>query len=296
MDIPEGQKVDVVIDLPIYLLQTLRLVHAIAETGFRICVEPEDEKAVVRLKKTFGMDYRVGTAGAQRIAGLYLDHLKPVTRIGSFERPLVMPKAIFDYCRARWPHERGVDVSFAGLLTQNRRTAINEWLSVPAEPTFLGTQFRKLARRLNFPIEDEVGTRNVKIFSSDRGRHFPLKSWNTAYYKLMLDSKFVLCPSGDFKANGVAWTYRFFEGVLCGTIPVVEEPCAAYEGYRFHLMSDPLPSLQWSREAAEHNFALAREQMVLDSELLRAEVLRLLAPIEGKHPVEPDHAPEVFVT
>lgn len=294
MDRPDERTVDVVIELPFYLLQTLRLAQAIGEAGFRICVEPDDRKAVVRLKKVFGLDFKVGTAGIQRISGLYLDHLKPVTRVGSIERQLMMPASVFRYCRARWPQERAFNVSFAGLLTDTRRAAINEWLirsgleqiELPPDPSFLGKQLRRVALKLGVPIENHVGTKDVRIYVSDRGRHFPLKAWNTAYYDLMLSSKFVLCPSGDFKENGVVWTYRFFEGVLCGTIPVVEEPCAAYEGYRYRLMSEPLTSLQWSREDAEHNFALAREQTVVDRDELRAQVLGLLrAPdteLEGK--------------
>lgn len=295
--------VDVVIDLPFYLLQTLRLAQAIGEAGFRICVEPDDKKAVVLLNKVFGLDYRVGTAGVERISGLYVDHLTPLTRVGSIERQLIMPAAIFDHCRKRWREQRRFDVSFAGLMTDSRRAAINEWLALsnleqialPREPSFLGKQVRRVARRLGFPLEDQVGTKNVRIYASDRGRHFPLKSWNTAYYELMLNSKFVLCPSGDFKENGVVWTYRFFEGVLCGTIPVIEEPCAAYEGYRYHLMSQPLTSLTWSREDAEHNVALARQQMVVDREGLRTEVLGLLKAPDAVHQRK-DYLGRVFAT
>jgi len=300
-----GGRVDVSIDLPFYLLQALRLVHAIVEAGFTICVEPEDKKAVILLKKVFGLDFKVGTAGVKKVSGLYLDHLTPITRVGSIERQLIMPQAIFTHCRGRWPNDRKYDASFAGLLTESRREAINGWLRLsgleeiqpPPAPGLFGRQVRRVARRLGFPIEDHVGTKNVKIQSSDRGRHFPLKAWNASYYDLMLNSKFVLCPSGDFKENGVVWTYRFFEGVICGTIPIIEEPCPAYEGYRYHLMSEPLPSLQWSREDAEHNFALAREQMTVDPAELRAEVLSLLrAPDTASETHTKDYDHRVFAT
>lgn len=303
MDGPSERSIDVVIELPFYLLQTLRLAQAIGEAGFRICVEPADEKAVIMLRKVFGLDYAVGTAGAAKISGLYVDHLAPLTRVGSIERPLIMPNGAFRYCRARWPQDRQTDVSFAGLLTDSRRAAINRWLSLshleqislPAEPTFFGRQIRRIAGKLGFPIEDRVGTKEVTIFASQRGRHFPHKSWNTAYYDLMLRSKFVLCPSGDFKDSGVAWTYRFFEGVMCGTIPVIEEPCAAYAGYRYHLMTEPLPSLRWSREDAEHNFALALRQMTVDPGQLRGEVLGLLSAKDAVR-AQKDYVGRVFAT
>ncbi|PRD42552.1 hypothetical protein C5748_15740 [Phyllobacterium phragmitis] len=277
------------IDLPFDLLQTLRLVHAISEAGFRICIEPGEEKKLVLLKKIFGLDYKVGMSGARKVSGLYIDHMTPVSRIGSIERALIMPAAIFRHCQERWPEHRGVDVSFAGLLTDSRRTAINEWLhlsgleqlSVPdKKPTYLGTIARKVARKAGISIADYVGTENVKIYMSDQGRVFPRKSWNTGYYDLLLNSKFVLCPSGDFKNNGIAWTYRFFEAVICGALPVVEEPCDAYEGFRYRLMNAPLESLQWSRADAKHNFDLAQQRLTVDPDVVRSEMLRLL-PMPG---------------
>ena len=303
MDSPGERMVDVVVELPFYLLQTLRLVHAIGETGFRLCVEPDDEKAVVLLKKVFGLEYKVGTGGAQRISGLYVDHLTPLTRVGSIERPLIMPNGVLRHCRAGWPKEREIDVSFTGLLTDSRQAAINRWLSlsgleqisVPAEPKFLGRQVRRVVRKLGFPVEDTVATGNVTIHASERGRHFPHKAWNARYYDLMLKSKFVLCPSGDFKRDGVAWTYRFFEGVMCGTIPVIEQPCAAYEGYRYHLMSEPLPALRWSSEDAMHNFRLAQQQLTVDAGELRAEVLSLLSAANAGR-VQRDYVGRVFAT
>ncbi|HMA14860.1 MAG: hypothetical protein ACM35H_12780 [Bacteroidota bacterium] len=276
--------VDVAMELPFHLLQTLRLAQAIGEAGFRICVPPGDEVKVVTLKKVFGFDYKVGTAGASRIAGLSVDHMTPRTAVGAIERPLIMPQAIFDHCRARWPERRDVDVSFAGILTETRRAALNDWLrlsgleqlAMPPKPSFLRRVLRRLARTAGVSLAEQVGTENVKLYLSDQGRLFPRKSWNADYYDLLLRSKFVLCPSGDFKANGVAWTYRFFEAVLCGAIPVIEESCAAYEGYRVRSMSDPVGALDWSRADAEHNVALARRRLTVAPQELRAEVLGLL--------------------
>jgi hypothetical protein len=62
-------------------------------------------------------------------------------------------------------------------------------------------------------------------------------------------------------------------------------------------MSEPIGSLDWSREDAEHNVALARERLTLDREALRAEVLGLLrAP--GAVPGLPrrDHAQGIYAS
>ena len=37
------------------------------------------------------------------------------------------------------------------------------------------------------------------------------------YWDMMQRAKYVLCPDGDF-----VWTYRFFEAVACGAIPIIE--------------------------------------------------------------------------
>src|SRR5690606_38806121 len=55
-----ASRIDVVMELPFHLLQTLRLAQAIGESGFRICVPPDDEVKVVTLNRVFGFDYRVG--------------------------------------------------------------------------------------------------------------------------------------------------------------------------------------------------------------------------------------------
>lgn len=296
--------VDVVIELPFHLLQTLRLAQAIGEAGFRIRVPAGDEEKVVALKEVFGFDYKVGTEGVARVGGLRIDHMTPRSCVGAIERSLIMPHAVFDHCRARWPAERDIDVSFAGILTETRRAALNDWLrlsglaqlQMPPKPTILRRVLRRLARAAGISLAEYVGTDTVKLYLSDQGRLFPRKSWNVDYYDLLLRSKFVLCPSGDFKNNGVAWTYRFFESVICGAIPVIEERCDAYEGYRVRHMSDPIGALDWSRADAEHNVALARERLTVAPERLRAEVLGLLRAPDAAPRVAPVATEGVYAT
>src|SRR3546814_18149833 len=131
----------------------------------------------------------------------------------SIERPLIMPQAILSHCRERWPQQRRVDASFAGILTASRRAALNDWLrlsgleqlSLPGEaPGPFGRLLRKAARVLGVPFASSVGTENVKLHLSDQGRLFPRKSWNAAYYDLILSSKFVTCPTGALTRTGVA--------------------------------------------------------------------------------------------
>lgn len=80
---------------------------------------------------------------------------------------------------------------------------------------------------------------------------FPEKSWDQEYYNFLLRSKFVLCPSGVY-----IWTYRFFESILCGAIPIVEKSSPCYNGFKYFNMNQDLDQLEWSMEVAEYNFKL----------------------------------------
>ena len=75
--------------------------------------------------------------------------------------------------------------------------------------------------------------KDALVINSDRGRNADTKIKDDEYFKLMGRSKFVLCPNGDF-----VWTYRFFEAILVSAIPIIQENCELYEGYKFFNLND----------------------------------------------------------
>jgi hypothetical protein len=282
---------DIFVDLSFNLIQVLRLAQALAEAGCRLHVSAEDVAKVSQLEKIFGLRYVIGREGVPTLPRVSVDHMKPETRVGSIVRPLIFPQAAFDYCRSRWPETRRVRASFPGKPTASRRSAIDTWLAlsglklrVPDDtPSHAARLLRRLAekvaRRAGITMRkprQSVFAEGVKILLSDDGRVFPKKSWNTDYYAALLEAEFVLCPDGDFSKDGVAWTYRFFESILCGAIPVIENSCPAYAGFRFRTMREPLGSLVWSRADAEANFELALQRLSVDAASLREEVAALL--------------------
>jgi hypothetical protein len=111
----------------------------------------------------------------------------------------------------------------------------------------------------------------VVLMTSDRGWSFPTKAWDSEYFELLSSSKFVLCPDGKF-----VWTYRFFEAVLCGAVPIIQNECSLYEGFRYYKMSDPLDKMEWRVEDAHHNAALCHERLTIPPEALHGELQRLL--------------------
>jgi hypothetical protein len=194
-------------------------------------------------------------------------------------------------------------VSFPGLPTASRKKAINEWLNNSQLPfripehigqashdDFLRLFLRRVLRKLGSAKKPhayrEIYRDGVKLVFSDEGRVFPRKAWNESYYSCLLESEFVLCPDGD-DIGGSSWTYRFFESILCGAIPVVEHSCDAYQGFKFRHMGQPLRELIWSQDEAEHNFVLAMKRLTVPLDELRTEIDRLLA--------DPDAAPASVV-
>jgi len=60
---------------------------------------------------------------------------------------------------------------------------------------------------------------NSIVQYSDTGRDPKIKyDIDKNYYNIMSKSKFTLCPTGD-----CPWSYRFFEAIMCHSIPIVED-------------------------------------------------------------------------
>jgi hypothetical protein len=209
-----------------------------------------------------------------------IDHREPSTRIGAVQRPLIFSPTLLAYCRGLWQPRRSIRFSFAGLVTPSRHQALSRWMrrSFPEVAMPLPAVDEGLAAKLWARIRRRLGARpaprstrhvagEVVFWSSTRGRHFPGKSWDDEYFRLLCDSRFVLCPNGDF-----VWSYRFFEAAMCGAIPIVQESCPAYDGFRFRTMDEAAGGMEWSPGDAEHNYRLALERLVVPLEQLSEEI------------------------
>jgi hypothetical protein len=119
-----------------------------------------------------------------------------------------------------------IDMLFIGLITDKRR----EWLK-------------------QFP--------DATIVDSLRGRKEHTRIYDTTYFNQMAKTKFVLCPDGDF-----TWTYRFFEAILCGAIPIIQNYCELYEGY-FHLRVHPSNRYHYGRSYIKKNIKKLEREMML---------------------------------
>ena len=263
------------------LIQSLRLAHALMESRFEICIPEADAEKFVRLKEFFGAEYVLDETGAKPLVALNISHANPTTSVGEIERPLVFPHSILRHCKTLWKSDRDIGFSFAGNLGKTRTRVLKNWCRInfpesrggfpnpkPRWYQRLGRNKKKKGNGSNSCFT-QIG--DLMLWSSTRGRTFPDKSWDQEYFDVLARSRFVLCPNGDF-----VWSYRFFEAILCGAIPVIEEYCDLYEGFVFQTMDDPVEDLSWDADVVEQNYALCVERISIPLSELNAELAKLV--------------------
>ena len=93
-----------------------------------------------------------------------------------------------------------------------------------------------------------------KRFIPRKVAHDKKSSFDEAYFKVMLDSKYTLCPAGD-----AWWSMRFFESIMCKSIPILESPDHAWRsrfermiGYKFYTTSD---QVEYREDWIEENYS-----------------------------------------
>ncbi|WP_417608086.1 exostosin domain-containing protein [Owenweeksia hongkongensis] len=271
------------VDSEINFIQQLRLIHGLSESEFTIGVRAQDENKLKLLQKQFGMPYKIVEEGDIMMSNFTEVHHKHKvsTSVGSIQRTLVFPHSIVDYCKSIWPQQREYRYTFAGLITKNRGTIIKNWVaknidgkvsSLPNADSFWYKVRKKIFLMLDKDDSTYKKVGDLVIWSSTRGRKYPEKAWDDNYFRFMANSQFVLCPSG----NSI-WSYRFFEAILCGAIPIIEESCPEYEGFRYYKMSDDARKFKWSQENAEYNYKVCLDRITIDIKELNQELQLILS-------------------
>jgi hypothetical protein len=120
---------------------------------------------------------------------------------------LIFPTAITDYCKTLWGNKRSNKYSFQGLVTDKRKVLLEQWISnkllkknYSFDEDNEGVLSKLRTKLFDKPMEGNTKKRKVKnllLWESDRGRNFPIKSWDDYYFRVLADTEFVLCPSGD---------------------------------------------------------------------------------------------------
>jgi hypothetical protein len=133
------------------------------------------------------------------------DHLKGCNYINNIKIPLTFPIYILNYTNTL-KKEKIYDYNFIGTINNNRM-----WIK-------------------------KYNNNNSIIENSNYGRDI-LKKYeiDNKYYNILSKSKFTLTPTGDCN-----WSYRFFEAIMCLSIPILENnSCDIYmKDYYYFYDSD----------------------------------------------------------
>ncbi len=261
-------------------IQQIRLVHALTESDFAIAIPFSEDSKFSLLKDKFAVSFSNNHSDTVDITDhLKIVHSEPSTSLGSLSRSLIFPSVIPRRCRSMWPQERRFRYSFQGLITKKRKPLIESWVSknIRSSCKLPDTNGRLYNLRkdflskigIDYTIKKNIG--DLFLWSSDRGRCFPIKAWDEDYFRVLSNSQYVLCPSGDY-----IWSYRFFEAIMCGAIPIVEKTCKAYEGFRFASFEDDARKLEWHLEDAKYNYDLCAERITIPKADLNNALMEII--------------------
>ena len=276
------------IDLDLNTIQAIRLVSAIAESDYLVHVKEEDYQIFEFLKMYFDFKVEAGVVGVPILTEVSINHKAPSCTIGSITKPLIFPRAVFDLCRSKWKTERKITYYFSGLLTDKRMSVLQKWISSHSTKSKLRSHLNYLFIRIHNRLLQSKTMKVKKGFaskliirlgngehlhlvSSTIGRNFPEKSWDDNYFNQMSNSKFVLCPDGDY-----VWTYRFVEAIMCGAIPIVENEADMYSGFHYYKLNDHANQFLYDKRCVLENYELALDRFTISTEVLNKEIMNLL--------------------
>lgn len=242
--------------LSLHLLQQWRMLQALAESDFSFSV-PEHQKSNVEFLRRF-FDVRLSFEEGGDVAGhlLQLDTREPWCAIAGLRRTLIYPHQLVSHCRGLWKTNRSIRFGFAGFAHHSRHQVLDQWhvrvFGHPLVPLHV-----RSSDEIAGYLENEFSTA-VSVVYSKAGRSFPGKVWDEPYYDFLANCTMTLCPDGE-----EIWTYRFFEAMLCGSIPVVQSDSPIYRGFRYGFLSDDPSTIDCSPETLAHNMRLCRQRLTV---------------------------------
>lgn len=218
-------------------IQQIRTIHALAESGIEVVMNAEEVAKLSTIQSNFDIHFGQPTPDAIPFEELVMiNHAQPRVKIGSIDNTLIFPKGLFEWCENH-KCENKPRLLFFGLVTPQRQQVL-------------------------YTLKD------VHVLNSARGRIFPIKAFDENYFSTVKSAQFTLCLDGDF-----IWTYRFFEACMCRSIPVIQNMCASYEGFKFYTINQyNNEHPEYNEEWAEYNFNLAMERLTVNSLTLQKEI------------------------
>ena len=218
---------------PILLVQEIKVIHSLCENGITIYCNNQEYNKLKFLKDVFNFDIKIGIKnGIPELKDVVkINHNKPETSINNIVKPLFFPKTLIKKCN-EFNHIKSDKIYFRGLLTNKRHNS--------------------------FSILTNKTKHEIICESTMNGREFPIKSFDIEYYENMSKYQFVFCPDGDF-----TWSYRFFESIMCGSIPIIENESEIFKGFFYYKLSDNIENLKWDVELSNKNYIKLMNEFTL---------------------------------
>lgn len=221
------------INTSLNLLQEIRVIHALCDYGAEIYCTRAEYNKLIPIKEIFNGNINIGYSdeGENITDLLSIIHDIPITQFKNDKKPLIFPLSLIDFCQKNNINKTS-KIYFRGKITNQRKGSIE-----------------RLKKQTNV---------DIVIKTSIDGRKFPVKTFDIEYFNEMKNFKFIFCPDGDF-----IWTYRFFETVMCGGIPIIENEAEIYQGFKYYKLGDNLSELQWRPDWVSHNIEILKEKFTL---------------------------------
>lgn len=257
------------IDMNLELIQNIRFAQALLEITDDFFFDSKYNHIFDYLNDTLQTNYSNNSVDEDSPKiDVEFEHSEPSIIVGDKKYTLIYPRIIESHLKPMWLENRSL-TTFNGILTPKRyrflkkviKTKGDKWKEIEYMMKF-GLLLKLPNRLLNKVLYNlSIQIDDLRITVTNKGRKFPEKAWDDDYFSTILNSKYVLCPDGDF-----TWTYRFFESIICGAIPVIENTCSAYEGFNYLTVDQYLDNKSLSKEQIESNFQLLIQKFTLDSE------------------------------
>lgn len=192
----------------------------------------------------------INTTDNYEIINISIDHSKPRTTISNYyTAPLIFPEKITNLFYNEF-EDKIEKIYFRGLLTRRR---FIETLFLFLDIGEVKASFILLLNLIRGNRNFTINTNKVNIAFTQRGRNAKFKFLDNEYYKEMAKYKYVFCPKGDF-----IWTYRFFEAIQVGSIPISKHSTPEYTD--FFYLKKPHEITKANTEKAKKNSRIFKEK------------------------------------
>lgn len=170
-----------------------------------------------------------------------INHQLPSTEIRNiFSAPLLFPRFLKDTYYTHIRYKRN-EIYFRGLYTRRRAIEFIKFFLTLKDIKALRIMLTNI---IKFKYDFKIETDHVYIFFTKRGRQAKYKYLDEEYYSEMANYKYVFCPPGDF-----TWTYRFFEAIQVGSIPITKHTIPEYMIFNY-------------LKQKNHDSTISEEQMI----------------------------------